>query len=263
MATSETKPEPLPVGAAVTSKTVPDKDPVRTLSRYCPCTEPDRIAALAADGKGLGPNEAARCLAYLMRLFVELKRIRKEDRNRGVDLPTLVGLFVHVTEMDREKGHEYFRLAVSKKWIEEVPDTFGKGSGYFQLGANAVERDGCAWEVPAQLPPPASSGGARTEREVAPKMVQGITLTRAALLVSDDDDSAARAAKKRWRNKKSIRLPKAIGKSLEHSQEDIYEPSALADFVEKVDGAKPKGKPALATALRNRQVRGLPLSHPS
>lgn len=75
--------------------------------------------------------------------------------------------------------------------------------------------------------------------------VRGISLREAAKVINEDHENDAPKFKKKWLNKKKPKLPPSIGKSLEHSQTDLYEPSALLDFLEKIGDARPADKPKL------------------
>jgi hypothetical protein len=86
---------------------------------------------------------------------------------------------------------------------------------------------------------------------------RGVTLTRAALMLNDDEDKPAKLAKKRWQNiTLPTRLPDPIGTSLRKSQEYIYEPSALCNFLLNIGDIDGKRKSEILRDMRKRQVLG-------
>lgn len=88
------------------------------------------------------------------------------------------------------------------------------------------------------------------------KRVEGVTLIRAAMLLNDNDGELAAITKKRWRNKKQPSLPKPIARNLQDSQEDLFEPSSLCEFIEAVGDPIPNGKPSFLKALSKCKIPG-------
>lgn len=85
--------------------------------------------------------------------------------------------------------------------------------------------------------------------------IQGVTLIRVALLLESDFEKAKQLRKK-WQNKKSPSLPDPIGWNLEHSQETIYEPSAIAEFLEMIGEPMKNGKSSFVRTLHGCCVSG-------
>lgn len=86
--------------------------------------------------------------------------------------------------------------------------------------------------------------------------IQGVTLRRAAMMLNDDNDEAVKVTIKQWRNKKRFALPSAIGKSIGDSQVDLFEPSALADFLLKNGIIPDADKSKFIKGLHERCVKG-------
>lgn len=78
---------------------------------------------------------------------------------------------------------------------------------------------------------------------------KGVSLFDAAVILHDSDEELARRQVREWHNKKSVEKPPPIGKAPEHSQVDLFEPSSLAEFVEKALGRIPMGKCKYLTRL--------------
>ena len=60
--------------------------------------------------------------------------------------------------------------------------------------------------------------------------IKGVGLYDALLILNDQDNELAKSAKNRYRSKD---LPKPLGKSINHSQKNLYKPCEIATFIEK------------------------------
>ena len=80
-----------------------------------------------------------------------------------------------------------------------------------------------------------SDEAAADEDDSVPK---GVSLLDAAMILNDADEMLALQKKKAWQRMHAPPLPNSIGNCPEHRQRKLYAPSALADFVEKVEGKR-------------------------
>lgn len=65
---------------------------------------------------------------------------------------------------------------------------------------------------------------------------KGVSLLDAALILTEEDRPLAREKKSAWQKIRTPRLPASIGNCPNHKQVKLFAPSAMADFVEKVEG---------------------------
>jgi hypothetical protein len=65
---------------------------------------------------------------------------------------------------------------------------------------------------------------------------KGVSLLDAALIINYGDLGLARQKRTAWYKLRKLKLPASIGNCPKHSQVKLFAPSALADFVEKVEG---------------------------
>jgi hypothetical protein len=84
--------------------------------------------------------------------------------------------------------------------------------------------------------------------------IVGASLLDAALILTDEDRQLAGEKKSAWQKLRTPKLPGCIGNCPNHAQVKLFAPSALADFVEEVEGkqlcAKCKLRQRLATQAR-------------
>jgi len=64
----------------------------------------------------------------------------------------------------------------------------------------------------------------------------GVSLLDAALILTDEDQELAPQTVKRWHKVRRHRRPPPIGNCPQHSQRQLFVPSALCDWVEKIEG---------------------------
>jgi len=65
----------------------------------------------------------------------------------------------------------------------------------------------------------------------------GVSLLDAALILTDEDKKLAPKKVQAWQRIRKPACPPSIGKSPEHKQKNLYEPSALCDYLEQVEDA--------------------------
>ena len=65
---------------------------------------------------------------------------------------------------------------------------------------------------------------------------KGVSLLDAALILTEEDRSLSIQKKKSWQKLRTPNLPASIGNCPNHKQVKLFVPSAIADFVEKVEG---------------------------
>jgi hypothetical protein len=68
--------------------------------------------------------------------------------------------------------------------------------------------------------------------------VKGVSLLDAALIITEEDAELSRQKKNQWLRLRTPQLPSSIGKCPNHRQVKLYAPSAIADFIEKVEDKK-------------------------
>ena len=66
--------------------------------------------------------------------------------------------------------------------------------------------------------------------------LKGVSLLDAALILTDEDHKLAREKKTSWQKLRTPKLPDAIGICPNHRQVKLFAPSAIAEFVENVEG---------------------------
>ncbi len=60
--------------------------------------------------------------------------------------------------------------------------------------------------------------------------------TSAALTLNDGDEDLAREKKSSWQKLRDPKMPESIGNCPNHRQVKLFAPSAICDFIEKVEG---------------------------
>ena len=92
---------------------------------------------------------------------------------------------------------------------------------------------GCAGEVVRAAGTPPKD---QQSREHDRSAVKGVSLLDAALILTEEDRPLAREKKTAWQKLRTPKLPASIGNCPNHSQVKLFAPSAIADFVEEVEG---------------------------
>ncbi len=64
----------------------------------------------------------------------------------------------------------------------------------------------------------------------------GVSLLDAALILNDGDDELAKEKKAAWHRTRKPKKPESIGKCPNHGSVKLYAPSAICDYVEKIEG---------------------------
>ncbi len=77
----------------------------------------------------------------------------------------------------------------------------------------------------------------------------GVSLLDAALVLNDGDECLARKKKKAWHNERTHNPPPEIGRCPDHAQVKLYAPSAICDWLEKIEGASLCDKHSLRKAM--------------
>jgi hypothetical protein len=76
----------------------------------------------------------------------------------------------------------------------------------------------------------------RGEQPEANGQPKGVSLLDAALILTEEDRPLAREKKSAWQKIRTPKLPASIGNCPNHKQVKLFAPSAIADFVEAVEG---------------------------
>ena len=92
-----------------------------------------------------------------------------------------------------------------------------------------------------------------------PRVSMGVSLRDVASLLNDGDPDAIRDTKKRWHNSRDPKLPDSLGKCAADNKSGLYAPSAILEFVKKVDVLPDKQISVMKRQLANnlRRVRDL------
>jgi hypothetical protein len=69
-----------------------------------------------------------------------------------------------------------------------------------------------------------------------PSVGKGVSLLDAALILTEEDRPLARQKKSAWQKLRTPTLPASIGNCPSHKQVKLFAPSAIANFVEEVEG---------------------------
>jgi len=77
----------------------------------------------------------------------------------------------------------------------------------------------------------------------------GVSLLDAALILNDGDKGLAIEKKTAWQKSRDPKVPESIGNCPKHKQAKLYAPSAICDFLEKVEGESICKKYRLRKAL--------------
>ncbi len=89
--------------------------------------------------------------------------------------------------------------------------------------------------------------------------LQGLALKETAEVVCEDDADEAKELKRQWlRLTGGRRLPCPIGKSVRHSQEDLYKPSDILDFLDRNQRVPGNDKHSCLKMLCDLQIRMRP-----
>lgn len=75
----------------------------------------------------------------------------------------------------------------------------------------------------------------------------GVSLRDVASLLNDGDPDAIRDTKKRWHNSRDPKLPDSLGKCAADNKSGLYAPSAILEFVQKVEALS---DPVISTMKR-------------
>ena len=79
-------------------------------------------------------------------------------------------------------------------------------------------------------------GMVTTPAETLADIVIGVSLLDAALTLNDGDEDLAREKKSSWQKLRDPKMPESIGNCPNHRQVKLFAPSAICDFIEKVEG---------------------------
>jgi hypothetical protein len=80
----------------------------------------------------------------------------------------------------------------------------------------------------------------------------GVSLLDAALILTHEDKQLAQQTVRRWHRLREPPKPPTIGNCPEHKQRKLYAPSALSDWVEKVEGTALCSEHQLRQRLRRK-----------
>ncbi len=85
-----------------------------------------------------------------------------------------------------------------------------------------------------------NQGGVDVKQEerdgVEDATIQGVSLQDAAAIIRENDPEGQKKIVRSWQGSRTPKLPAPIGKAPEHSQRNLYEPTALLEFLKKIEG---------------------------
>ena len=85
----------------------------------------------------------------------------------------------------------------------------------------------------------AGAGGGRDEDDGQyGGSTRGVSMRDAAMILCDDDEKLARDKKDIWQKLRDPKPPPCIGRCPNHKQVKLFAPSALCDFIEKIEAQK-------------------------
>jgi len=86
------------------------------------------------------------------------------------------------------------------------------------------------------LSPNEAAGEGENASQRPQSVGKGVSMLDAALILNDDNTEPARETVDRWQKQRRVKAPPCIGYApSRHSQMKLYEPTALADFVQKIE----------------------------